>query len=75
MPDVATLLRTPLAHITPAAGGVLDACAHNPKLSLPAQRAVQFVAALVRHRCRFDIELETGPVHSIMAGEFDIEIE
>lgn len=75
MPDVAALLRTPLGQLTPPAVGVLDACAHNPKLSLPAQRAVQFVAALVRHRCRFDIELETGAAHTIMAGEFDIEIE
>ncbi len=75
MPDVAALLRTPLAHITPSAVGVLDACAHNPKLSVEARRAVQFVAALARHRTRFDIELETGVTHTIMAGEFDIEIE
>ena len=75
MPDVAALLRQPLGQLTPSALGLLEVCAHNSKLSVEAQRAVRFAALILRHRSRFDIELDVSAAPAMMVGEFDIEIE
>ncbi|MBN2005063.1 MAG: hypothetical protein JXA21_17015 [Anaerolineae bacterium] len=73
-PDVVSLLRTPLASVAPRSLSLLDAFANNFKLEEPVRRAIVCMARLVRHRIRFDIEIEPA-VSSIAAGEFDIEIE
>lgn len=70
---VVALLRAPLASVSPLSLGLLDAFANNPKLTDRARCTAAYAAAIVRHRCRFDIELEIE-TPSIMAGEFDIEI-
>jgi len=71
----AAVLTHPLGQATPTAVGILEALAHNQALQPQAQKALQFVALLLRHRSRFDIELALDEAPSIMMGEFDIEIE
>ncbi len=73
-PDVASLLRTPLVSVAPHSLRLLDAFANNLKLEESVRRAIACMALLIRHRIRFDIELEAEPP-SMVAGEFDIEIE
>lgn len=46
----------------------------NKMLSNDERRWIEFMAALIQWRRRFDIELEEGP-RRIQVGEFDIEIE
>ncbi len=72
-PSVAALLNAPLASLSLASLGLLDAFAGNSKLEEPSRRTVTYAANVVRHRGRFDIELDVE-TPSIMAGEFDIEI-
>ncbi len=72
-PDVAALVRMPLASVSPLSLGALDAFANNLKLREPVRRALAYIALIVRHRIRFDIELEPE-APSIKAGEFDIEL-
>ncbi len=73
-PDVATLLCTPLASVTPLSLGLLDAFANNLTLKESLRRAITYASLIVRHRIRFDIEVESS-APSIIAGEFDIEVE
>ncbi|MBN2005065.1 MAG: hypothetical protein JXA21_17025 [Anaerolineae bacterium] len=72
--SVVALLRAPLASASPVSLGLLDAFANNPKLEESARRTAAYAATIVRHRSRFDIELVVE-APSILAGEFDIEIE
>lgn len=72
-PEVAAFLGTPLAFVPPLALGLLDAFANNPKLKETVRRTLTCMSLIVRHRVRFDIEIDFA-APSIMAGEFDIEI-
>ncbi len=73
-PEAVSLLGMPLASLPPLALGVLEAFAVNSKLKEPVRRTAAYAAAILRHRMRFDIELETEEVLSIRTGEFDIEL-
>jgi hypothetical protein len=42
-------------------------------LPVPVQHAVRFMEGVLRHRFRYDVEIDELP--TIRTGEFDIEIE
>ncbi|HKQ72792.1 MAG TPA: hypothetical protein VJ810_03625 [Blastocatellia bacterium] len=71
--DVPMLFVRPLVKAVPAQMAVIRALAESAKLDPQAQRALKFLECLLRHRFRYDIEVDEVPV--IQAGEFDIEIE
>ncbi|MBN2005064.1 MAG: hypothetical protein JXA21_17020 [Anaerolineae bacterium] len=72
-PEVAALLSTPLASISSPGLRLLDAFASNLKLKEVVRRTLICMSLIVRHRIRFDIELESV-APSILAGDFDIEL-
>jgi WD40 repeat protein len=63
----------PLAETTVMTLPILDVLSESGALSPRAKLALAYVACALRYRFRFDIELDQAP--TIMAGEFDIEIE
>ncbi|MBI3946288.1 MAG: hypothetical protein HY321_10245 [Armatimonadetes bacterium] len=71
--DIPSLLGRPLARALPvhlaAAGTLLEV----PGLPEPVRRSLRFLECLLRHRFRYDVEIDDLP--TIQAGEFDIEIE
>jgi hypothetical protein len=67
------LLRTRLGEVPAATLTTLRALRQTGGLVLQAYRSLEFAERVLQHRVRFDIELD--PVISIMAGEFDIELE
>jgi len=71
--DVPMLFARPLACAAPAQMAAVSALAESANLDPRAQRALKFLELLLRHRFRYDIEVDEVPV--IQAGEFDIEIE
>ena len=71
--DVLNLLLEPLARAPTSALTILGAVMEGDGLSPRARRTLEFAQQMLRHRVRFDIEL--GPAPSLVAGEFDIEIE
>jgi WD40 repeat protein len=73
MLDVRRLLVQPFARAAAPALGTLDVLVDNERLSSRARLVLRFASYVLRHRFRFDIELDEAP--TIMSGEFDIEIE
>jgi WD40 repeat protein len=71
--DVPMLFTRPLAKSAPAHMAVISALAGSANLDPRARRALQFLEGLLRHRFRYDVEIDEAP--RIQAGEFDIEIE
>jgi hypothetical protein len=71
--DVPALFARPLACAAPAQMAAVSALAESANLDARAQQALKFLELLLRHRFRYDIEVDEVPV--IQAGEFDIEIE
>jgi hypothetical protein len=67
------LLRTRLGEAPTSAPTTLKGLREAQSLSPHACRTLEFAERVLQHRIRFDIEIE--PVISIMAGEFDIELE
>ncbi len=70
-----TLFTAPLAEISPTLAATAGVFTDHPDLAPRARGALTFVAAVLRHRHRFDIEIDTEHTPTIMMGEFDIEIE
>jgi hypothetical protein len=71
--DMPLLLSRPFARTVPAHLTVVSALVDDEKLSAPLRQALKFIACILRHRFRYDIEISDVP--TIRAGEFDIEIE
>ena len=71
--DALDALLNPFGGAAAATVGALAALAADEGLSPRARRTLTFAERVLRHRFRFDIEI--GPAPTIMAGEFDIEIE
>jgi len=71
--DVPMLFARPLAQAVPVHLAAVGALADGANLHPQVQRALKFLGCLLRHRFRYDIEIDEVPV--IQAGEFDIEIE
>jgi WD40 repeat protein len=73
MLDMRRLLMQPFARATVPALGTLDVLIGNESLPSRARLVLKFASTVLRHRFRFDIELDEAAI--IMSGEFDIEIE
>ena len=73
MLDVRNLLMQPFARAAAPILGTLNVMADNESLPSHARLVLEFASYVLRHRFRFDIELDEAP--TIMSGEFDIEIE
>jgi hypothetical protein len=71
--ELPRILSQPLAQATPAQLSTVTLLSHNPRLSPPARRMLEFTAAILQHRLRYAIELEEAS--HIKVGEFDIELE
>jgi hypothetical protein len=71
--DVLDLLLDPLGRAPASALTTLRVVAGEAYFSPRALRTLEFAERMLRHRVRFDIEL--GPAPTLVAGEFDIEIE
>jgi hypothetical protein len=73
MLDVRRLLVQPFARAAAPILGTLNVLVDNESLLSRARLVLNFAACVLRHRFRFDIELDEAP--RILSGEFDIEIE
>jgi WD40 repeat protein len=73
MLDVQRLLMQPFARAAAPILGTLNVLVDNESLPSLARLVLNFADCVLRHRFRFDIELDEAP--TIMSGEFDIEIE
>lgn len=71
--DVLDLLLDPFGRAPTSALATLGTMLGFDGLSPRAHRTLEFAQRMLRHRVRFDVEL--GPAPSLVAGEFDIEIE
>ncbi|HET92343.1 MAG TPA: hypothetical protein ENN99_16630 [Chloroflexi bacterium] len=71
--DARRLFAQPLGQATAADLGALSVLMGSEQLPSPAHTALRFADRVLRHQARFDIEIGEGL--TIMAGEFDIEIE
>ncbi|MFP4346188.1 MAG: hypothetical protein ACLFU8_15940 [Anaerolineales bacterium] len=71
--DVLDLLLNPFGRAPATALTTLAVLKEDPALPPRAHRTLAFAERVLHHRIRFDIELGAAP--TIMAGEFDIEIE
>ena len=71
--DVPQLLDLPFAHMVPMHLAAISTLLSYGELPLPVRHAVRFIEGVLRHRFRYDIEIDELP--TIRAGEFDIEIE
>jgi hypothetical protein len=71
--DALDLLLNPFGRAPTTALTTLAALKGDRSLPPRAHRTLAFAEGVLQHRVRFDIEL--GAVPTIMAGEFDIEIE
>lgn len=71
--DVPLLFAGPFAQAQPVHLPGVTALAHDASLSPRVRNAVRFVECVLRHRFRYDIEVDELP--EIQAGEFDIELE
>jgi WD40 repeat protein len=71
--DIPILLARPFAHAVPSHLAAVSALASNRELPVAVQHALQFVECVLRHRFRYDVEIDAVP--TIRAGEFDIAIE
>jgi hypothetical protein len=71
--DVLDLLLNPFGRAPTTALTTLGVLKEDRSLPARARRTLAFAERVLRHRIRFDIELGVAP--TIMAGEFDIEIE
>jgi WD40 repeat protein len=67
------VLGRPLGLAQASALPAIDAVAGFSDLPIEARLAIQYVEAILQYRFRYDIELGAAP--TIMAGEFDIEID
>ncbi|MCP4426529.1 MAG: hypothetical protein GY803_18710, partial [Chloroflexi bacterium] len=67
------LVTRPLAALTPADATTINLLAAAEHLPHPTRQALKYVARVLQHRFRYDIEV--ADAHTILAGEFDIEIE
>jgi WD40 repeat protein len=70
---VPMLLTLPFAKSRPLHLAAVNGLVEDKSLSPAVKGAVEFMARILRHRFRYDIEI--GEVQAIRAGEFDIEIE
>jgi hypothetical protein len=71
--DIPRLLDLPLAHMVPTHLAAISALANYGAFPSPVQHALQFMECVLRHRFRYDVEVDE--LLTIRAGEFDIEIE
>jgi HEAT repeat protein len=67
------LFTHPLALASPVHLSVAHTLADDASLNPPIRQALKFVACVLRHRFRYEIEIGEAP--TIKVGEFDIEIE
>ncbi len=70
-PDLAAILRSPLISLSPFSLGTLDTFSRRSDLEASLRHTLAYIALLLRHRIRFDIEVDTAP---FIIGEFDIEL-
>lgn len=71
--DVPMLFVRPFAKAVPVHLAAVSALADNENLHPRVRHALRFMGCVLRHRFRYDIEIDE--VRTIRAGEFDIEIE
>lgn len=71
--DVPLMFARPLARAVPVDLAAVEATIADQEIAPQMRRSLRFLASLLRHRFRYDIEIDEVPV--IQAGEFDIEIE
>ena len=71
--DVQRLLVHPFGQAAAPILATLGALGDDKSLHPRARLALKFAECVLRHRFRFDIEIDEAP--TIMMGEFDIEIE
>jgi WD40 repeat protein len=71
--DIPILFAQPFAHAVPWQLAAVSALASNRELPPTVQHALQFMECVLRHRFRYDVEIDAVP--TIRVGEFDIAIE
>jgi WD40 repeat protein len=71
--DVPALFACPFSRSVPCHLAAVDALSGELRLDPPVQRALLFIECILRHRFRYDIEIDE--VATIRLGEYDIEIE
>jgi hypothetical protein len=71
--DARQVLLQPFARGTALNLSALNVLLQNEELPPRTRTALQFADRLLRHRARFDIEIDDTPM--MMPGEFDIEVE
>jgi HEAT repeat protein len=71
--QIPVLFSLPLIKARPAHLAAVGAWAAGGQLPAPVQRAVAFTERVLRHRFRYDIEIDE--IQTIRAGEFDIAID
>jgi HEAT repeat protein len=71
--DVPMMFARPLARAVPVDLAAINAVMSDASLDPRVRQALRFLECLLRHRFRYEIEIDDVP--TIQAGEFDIEIE
>jgi WD40 repeat protein len=71
--DIPPLLDLPLAYMVPMHLVAISALANYNALPSHVQHTLQFMECVLRHRFRYDVEIDE--LLTIRAGEFEIEIE
>ena len=71
--DVPMMFARPLARSVPIGLAAVHATMSVASLDQRMRQSLRFLECLLRHRFRYEIEIDEVP--TIQAGEFDIEIE